>query len=84
MKELDNTIKDVRREIESIEERRQVLKSEVHQLENEKADLYTEINMKEQREKERLLPEIDRMNSLLNDINGEIIATDSTVQKEEK
>lgn len=34
-------------------------------MENEKADLFTEINMKEQREKERLLPEIERVNSLI-------------------
>jgi len=40
--------------------------------------------MKEQREKERLLPEIDRMNGLINDINSEIINTDSQIQKEEK
>jgi hypothetical protein len=36
LKELNNTINDVRKEIDSIEERRQVLKSEIHQLENEK------------------------------------------------
>ena len=72
MKELNNTINDVKREIETIEERRQVLKSEIHQLENEKQDLETDIHMKEQREKERILPEIDRMNLLINDINQEI------------
>jgi len=36
LKELNNNINEVRREIEAIEERRQVLKSEIHQLENEK------------------------------------------------
>jgi len=30
LKELNNTISDVQREIESIDERRQVLKSEIH------------------------------------------------------
>jgi chromosome segregation ATPase len=48
------------------------------------ADLQTEINMKEQREKERLLPEIERMNSLISEINSEILSTDTSIQKEEK
>jgi hypothetical protein len=30
LKELSNTINEIRREIETIEERRQVLKSEIH------------------------------------------------------
>lgn len=81
---MNNTINDVRREIETIEERRQVLKSEIHQLENEKQDLELDINLKEQREKERILPEIDRMNSLIGEISQEISVGDSKIQKEEK
>ena len=61
LKELNNTVNDVRRDIETIEERRQVLRQEIHQLENEKQDLETDINMKAMRERERLVPEIERM-----------------------
>ena len=53
-------------------------------MENEKQDLETDIHMKEQREKERILPEIDRMNSLISEINGEIATSDAKIQKEEK
>lgn len=66
----------MRREIETIEERRQVLKSEIHQLENEKQDLESELHMKEQLEKERILPEIERMNALISDIHQEISGLD--------
>ena len=61
-----------------------MLKSEIHQLENEKQDLELDINLKEQREKERILPEIDRMNSLIGEISQEISVGDSKIQKEEK
>ena len=68
MKELTNTINDVRREIESIEERRQVLRQEIHQLESEKQDLETDIHMKETRERERIIPEMQRMEALIAEI----------------
>lgn len=40
--------------------------------------------MKEQREKERILPEIERMNQLISDIGQEIAAGEVKIQKEEK
>ncbi len=40
--------------------------------------------MKEQREKERILPEIDRMNSLISEIQAEIAVGEAKIQKEEK
>jgi hypothetical protein len=55
------------------------LKSEIHQLENEKQDLETDIHMKEQREKERILPEIDRMNSLISEIQAEIAVGEAKI-----
>ena len=58
----------MRRTIETIEERRQVLRQEIHQLENEKQDLETDINMKETRERERIIPEMQRMEALIAEI----------------
>jgi hypothetical protein len=40
--------------------------------------------MKEQREKERILPEIDRMNSLIAEMNQDIAQSQSKIEKEEK
>ena len=61
-----------------------MLKSEMHQLENEKQDLETELHMKEQREKERILPEIERMSNLINELTADLTNTDAQIQKEEK
>lgn len=62
----------MRREVEVIEERRQVLRQEIHQLESEKQDLETDINMKETRERERIIPEMHRMETLIQEITLEI------------
>lgn len=61
-----------------------MLKSEIHQLENEKQDIETELHMKEQREKERILPEIERMNNLINDVTSELAQIEAQATKEEK
>jgi len=84
LKELNNTINDVRRDVETIEERRQVLRQEIHQLESEKQDLETDINMKAARERERLVPEIERMEQLIAEIHQDIGQSDLKLQKEEK
>ena len=39
LKDLQNNINEVKREIEAIDERRQMLKSEIHQYKNLKQDL---------------------------------------------
>jgi hypothetical protein len=44
--DLEKSHNEVRREIETIEERRQVFKSEFHQLETEKADLNLDLEQK--------------------------------------
>lgn len=41
-------------------------------LEIEKQDIETELNVKEAREKARILPEIDRMNNLISDVTIEL------------
>jgi len=81
--DLEKSNNDVRREIETIEERRQVLKSEFHQLETEKQDIQLDLEQKVKREKERIEPEIKRMLSLIQNINSEIVDNDLRVTKED-
>jgi chromosome segregation ATPase len=82
--DLDRNINEVRREIETTEERRQVLKSEFHQLETEKADLQLDLEQKIKREKERIEPEIKNMITLIAEINNEIVENETRIQKEEE
>eukprot|EP00347_Sterkiella_histriomuscorum_P000313 403376359 len=84
LKELNNTINDVRRTIETIEERRQVLRQEIHVLENQKLDLESDINVKQTQERERIIPEIERMEALIAELQNEISQTDFKIQKEER
>ena len=77
LKDLQNNINEVKREIEAIDERRQMLKSEIHQYKNLKQDLEGDLQLKEQQEKERLQPEIDKMNKLIDGQKQEIQRIDT-------
>ena len=77
LKDLQNNINEVKREIEAIDERRQMLKSEIHQYKNLKQDLEGDLQLKEQQEKERLQPEIDKMNKLIDGQKQEILRIDT-------
>ena len=56
LKELENTISEVSKDIETIQERRAALKAEIHLLESDKSDLENEIRLKEQKAKEWIQP----------------------------
>ncbi|CDW91529.1 UNKNOWN [Stylonychia lemnae] len=84
LKELNNTINDVRRTIETIEERRQVLRQEIHQLENEKQDLEGDIIQKQTQERERIIPEMQKIEAAIAEITQEIAQNDVRIQKEDK
>lgn len=60
MKELNNQVVEVKKEIDNIQERQETLKSDIHLLEVEKDDLESSIQMKEQGDRDRLIPEIKR------------------------
>ena len=83
LKELENTITDVNKDVETIQERRAQLKAEVHLLENEQADLQSEIKMKEQKAKEKIVPEIERVNRLIAEVAQEMAAGQSKIEREE-
>jgi prefoldin subunit 5 len=61
LKELENTINDVNRDVETIQERRAALTAEIHLLESEKLDTQNEIKGKEKKAKERLIPFIEKV-----------------------
>ena len=54
-----------------------MLKSEIHQYKNLKQDLEGDLQLKEQQEKERLQPEIDKMNKLIDGQKQEILRIDT-------
>lgn len=68
LKELENTISDVNKDIETIQERRAALKAEIHLLESDKSDLENEIKLKEQKAKEWIQPQIERMRKMIADV----------------
>jgi len=61
-----------------------VLKSEIHQLENERTDLEQDLELKKQREKDRILPEIEKINRLITDMDAEIAQNEQRVATQEK
>lgn len=72
MKELNNQVVEVKKEIDNIGDRQENLKSEIHLLEVEQDDLETNIKMKEQDERERLKPEIKRYQEMIDDMHNSI------------
>lgn len=72
LKELENTIGEVNKDIETVQERRAALKAEIHLLETDKTELEQEIKLKEQKAKEKIIPEIERVQRLIMEVTGEI------------
>lgn len=83
LKELENTLGDVNRDVETIQERRAALKAEIHLLENDKSDIDNEIKNKEIKARERLIPEIERITKQIQEMNTEIASTQIRIEKEE-
>lgn len=84
LKELENTINEVNKDIETIQERRAGLKAEIHLLDSDKSDIENEIKMKEQKAKERIIPEIQRVNQLILEAKLELDAGQDKIRKEEE
>ncbi len=83
MRELENTVTEVNKDVETIQERRAALKAEIHVLENDKLDIENEIKQKEQKAKDRILPEIQRTNDLILKIKMEMELGKERIAKEE-
>lgn len=83
LKELESTISEVNKDVETVQERRAALKAEIHLLDSDRQDLQNEISQKEQRAKDKILPEIDRVNKLIAEVNAEIAATQAKTEREE-
>ena len=83
LKELENTINDVNRDVETIQERRAALKAEIHLLESEKLDTQNEIKGKEQKAKAKLIPYIEQVTKQIAEINGDIASIQLKIEKEE-
>jgi chromosome segregation ATPase len=75
LRELENTIGEVNKDVETIQERRAALKAEIHLLESDKSDLVHEIEQKESKARAKLMPEIQRMKDLINEVNSEMSQT---------
>jgi hypothetical protein len=83
LRELENTVTEVNKDVETIQERRAALKAEIHVLENDKLDIENEIKQKEQKAKDRILPEIQRTNDLILKIKMEMELGKERIAKEE-
>ncbi len=83
LRELESTISEVNKDVETVQERRAALKAEIHLLDSDRQDLQNEIRQKEQRAKDKILPEIERVNKLIAEVNAEIAATQAKTEKEE-
>ena len=83
LKELDNTINEVNRDVETIQERRAAYKAEIHLLESEKFDTQNEIKGKEKKAKEKLIPFIEKITQQIAEMNGEIATIQLKIEKEE-
>ena len=59
--ELTTEINDVKNQIETVEDREAVSRNEIQTLENDKQDLQNDLKSREERERERLIPEIEMM-----------------------
>ena len=84
LKELHNQVQEVKKEIEAINEKRDNLKAEINKLELDKQDLHNEIRMKEQREKDRLIPEIERYRKMIEMMKLDIINNETAIEKEQE
>lgn len=84
LKELENTISEVNKDIETIQERRAALKAEIHLLESDKSDLENEIRLKEQKAKEWIQPQIERMRKMIADVQAEMAAGRAKIEREEQ
>lgn len=71
------------KDVETVQERRAALKAEIHLLDSDRQDLQNEIRQKEQRAKDKILPEIERVNRLIAEVNAEIAATQAKTEREE-
>lgn len=84
LKELESTISDVNKDIETIQERRAALKAEIHLYENDKMYIEKEILNKEKNAKERILPDIERTARLIAEMNAEIANGNLRIEKVEQ
>lgn len=84
LRELEATITEVNKDVDTIQERRAALKAEVHILENDKGDLENEIKNKEQVAKEKIIPEIERVNKLIQEVRDSMSDTQSKIDKEDQ
>lgn len=82
LKELNNQVVEVKKEIENSTDRINKLRGEFQQLDDEKSELETQIKNKEAEEKARLEPEIDRYKKLIKDMEDKIKGDEEQIEKE--
>lgn len=83
LRELENTIGEVNKDVETIQERRAALKAEIHLLESDKIELENEIKQKESKALAKLMPEISRIKLLISEVNEDMSQTQLKIEKEE-
>ena len=84
LKQLQSTIAGVKKEMDSIEEKKSVLKNDIQQLENDKIDLIAESDDREQKEKDRLVPEIARTKKQIEAFGEEQEENKKLIQKKDE
>lgn len=84
MKELESTINEVNKDIEAVDERCTNLDNERAAVISEKKEVANFIAEKEQKAKERILPEIQRVERLIEEGRAEMAAGLARIEKEEQ
>ena len=82
LKELNNQVVEVKKEIENINGRCDDLQSEINKLEVEKGELQLEIQMNEKDRKDKLVPEIKRYQDLIAHMHESIAQNEVSINKE--
>jgi chromosome segregation ATPase len=70
LKDLTDSINGVKKEIDAVEEQEAVLRAEIFRLLNDKTDLENDLKNRKEKERERLIPEIEAMKNRIKDLKA--------------
>lgn len=84
LKELNSSIAEVKKEIEAVEDRDAVLKNEIQTLQNDKQDLQNDLRTREERERERLVPEIEIMQKKIQEQKASKLNNEQAIKIKER
>lgn len=82
LKELNNQVVEVKKEIDNSNDRITKLRAEAQQLDEEQSELQKAISNREAEEKARLVPEIERCQQRIADMHAEIAKNEEAIENE--